>query len=101
MESYKKKVNELPADAPPLSTVPFLNDNVGFVVRYYKGSLTLNRLRETLGDEKFFSACQDFFQTYKGQSIGTKEFRTFWKARLGDQGKLVDALLDAKGAKVP
>ena len=97
LEDYRKQVGELPADAPPLSTVPFINDEVGYVVRYFKGALMLDYLRETLGEERFFPACRDFFQTYKGKSAGTSEFRSFWKARLGDQGKSVDLWLDSGG----
>jgi aminopeptidase N len=74
-----------------------MNDNVAFVVRYYKGSLMLHSLRQTLGDDKFFQACRSFSDTYKGKSIGTQEFRTFWKDRLGDHKALVDTWLDAKG----
>jgi hypothetical protein len=36
LEDYRKQVRE-PADAPSLATVPFSNDRVGFVIRYYKG----------------------------------------------------------------
>jgi aminopeptidase N len=97
LEDYRKQVRELPADAPPLATIPLSNDDVGFVVRYYKGGLMLDRFREVLGDEKFFQASRDFFQTYKGHSIGTAEFRGFWRGRLGDQGKVVDAWLDSAG----
>ena len=42
LEDYRKQVRELPADAPPLATVPFLNDDVGYVVRYFKGALMLD-----------------------------------------------------------
>jgi aminopeptidase N len=87
----------LPADAPPLATVPFINDNVGYVVRYYKGALMLDSLRLTLGEENFFPACREFFQTYKGKPVGTPEFRSFWKAKVAGQGKLVDVWLDSPG----
>lgn len=97
LEDYRKQVRELPADAPPLATVPFINDNVGYVVRYFKGALMLDQLRETLGEENFFPACREFFQTYKGKSIGTSEFRSFWKAKLAGRGKLVDVWLDSRG----
>lgn len=95
LERYRKEVRELPANAPSLSTVPF--DGSGFVVRYYRGSLMLDNLRRALGDERFFQASREFFQTYKGQSIGTAEFRSFWKRRLGDQKKLLDVWLDSAG----
>jgi hypothetical protein len=97
LEDYRKQVHELPADAPPLATVPFLNDDVGYVVRYYKGALMLDRLREVLGDHNFFSACQEFFSTYRGKSIGTPEFRSFWETKLAARGNVVDAWLDSRG----
>jgi hypothetical protein len=97
LEDYRKQVHELPADAPSLATVPFVNDDVGFVVRYYKGALMLHQIRGLLGEEKFFQACRDFFQTYKGKSIGTAEFRSFWKAKLADQKNMVDLWLDSRG----
>jgi aminopeptidase N len=75
--------------------VPF--DGSGFVIRYYKGSLMLDYLRHALGDGKFFQDSRDFFQAYNGKSIGTAEFRGFWKARLGDQKDLLDLWLDSTG----
>jgi len=95
LENYRRAVRELPASAPSLSTVPF--DGSGFVIRYYKGSLMLNQLRHTLGDEKFFQASREFFQTYNRTSIGTSEFRTFWKQRLGNQKDSLDVWLDSAG----
>ena len=96
LEQYRKEVRELPANAPPLSTVPF--DGSNFVIRYYKGSLMLDRLRHVMGDEQFFRASRDFFQRYKGQSIGTAEFRSFWNGRLEDHNKPLDVWLDSTGA---
>jgi len=60
---------------------------VGFVVRYYKGSLMLHSFREAVGDGKFFQASHDFFQM----------FRSFWKERLKGQGKLLEEWLDSNG----
>jgi hypothetical protein len=95
--NYKKQVAELPADAPSLATVPFLNDEAGFIVRYYKGALMLNRLREILGEKKFLQACRDFFQTCREKPTGTVEFRNFWKEKLRDQANLLDVWLDSRG----
>ena len=97
LEDYRKQVRELPADAPPLATVPWMNDGVRYVVRYFKGALMLDYLRRTLGDDNFFPACREFFQTYKGKPIGTPEFRSFWKAKLARQGNIVDVWLDSPG----
>lgn len=82
---------------PSLANVPFLNDQHGFVVRYYKGSLMLHKLRELMGDEKFFQACHEFFQTYRGQSIGTTEFRNFWYAKLAPNKDPLTRWLDSPG----
>ena len=97
MSDYKKRVAELPADAIPLATVPFMNDNIGFVVRYYKGAVMLDNLREVMGDVRFFDASKAFFNTYAGKSTGTPEFRSFWEERLGDKKELIDLWLDSKG----
>lgn len=97
LDDYRKQVHELPADAPPLSTVPFLNDENGFVVRYFKGALMLDNLRQVMGDERFFTACRDFFQKYTGGAIGTAEFRSFWKERLGTKQEVIDTWIDSKG----
>jgi hypothetical protein len=97
LEDYRKQVRALPADAPPLATVSFTNDSVRYVVRYFKGALMLDHLRRTLGDDNFFPACREFFQTYKGKPIGTPEFRSFWKAKLAGQENIVDVWLDSPG----
>jgi hypothetical protein len=98
LEDYRKRVGELPADAPSLSEVPFANGQEGFVTRYYKGALMLDKLREILGDEKLFLACREFFQTYKAKSAGTAEFRSFWEQKLNwQQKKTLDLWLDSKG----
>jgi len=97
LAGYRRNVRELPADAPSLSRVPFADGQVNWVVRYQKGALMLDSLRHVLGDEKFFAASRDFFQTHRGQSIGTAEFRSFWKRRMGEQATLVDTWLDAGG----
>ena len=95
LENYRHEVRALPADAPPLAIVPF--DGSMFVIRYYKGSLLLDHLRHVLGDEKFFQASRDFFHTYTGKSIGTAEFRKFWKERLGNHAGELDVWLDSPG----
>ena len=95
LRSYREQVKELPADAPSLSRVPF--DGSGFVVRYYKGSLMLDELRNTLGDKAFFEAARDFFQQYKGKPTSTADFRNFWKERLGARKNSLDAWLDSTG----
>lgn len=95
LENYRKQVQELPANAPSLSTVPF--DGSFFVIRYYKSSLLLDYMRHALGDDKFFRASRDFFRTYSGKSIGTTEFRVYWKQRLGDQKDSLDVWLDSAG----
>ena len=97
LANYRKQVRVLPPDAPSLATVPFGGRDVLFIVRYYKGSLMLDTLRQTMGDDKFFQACRAFFDTYHGKSIGTPEFRTFWKDRLGDHKALVDTWIDSQG----
>jgi hypothetical protein len=97
LADYRQQVKALPADAPPLATVPFVNDEVRYVVRYFKGALMLDFLRATVGDEAFFSSCREFFQTYREKSVGTPEFRSFWKAKLAGKGNLVDLWLDSRG----
>ena len=95
MEGYRSEVRALPAAAPSLAKVPF--DGSGFVVRYYKGSLMLDSIRQTMGNEAFAAAAREFFQTYTGKSIGTAEFRSFWKDKLGENKDLIDVWLDSGG----
>jgi hypothetical protein len=95
LERYRSEVRELPAGAPSLGKVPF--DGSGFVVRYYKGSLMLDSIRRTMGSDAFAGAAREFFQTYTGKSVGTAEFRSFWKEKLGHKGNLIDSWLDSTG----
>lgn len=95
LDGYRSEVRALPPDAPSLAKVPF--DGSGFVVRYYKGSLMLDSIRQAMGSDQFYAAARDFFQTYKGRSISTVEFRSFWKERLGDKKDALDTWLDSTG----
>jgi aminopeptidase N len=95
LDGYRDEVRALPSDAPPLSKVPF--DVSGFVVRYYKGSLMLDAIRQAMGSDQFYAGARDFFQTYNGRSIGTAEFRSFWKEKLGDKKDALDFWLDSTG----
>jgi len=95
LDGYRNEVRQLPADAPALAKVPF--DGSGFVVRYYKGSLMLDSIRQTMGDHAFAEAAREFFQTYTGKSIGTPEFRKFWSQKLGDKSEIVNSWLDSPG----
>jgi len=96
MADYRKQSSELPADAPSLSTVPPM-EQTSFVVRYFKGALMLDTLRQTMGNERFFVASREFVQTYAGRPTGTSEFRSFWKAKLGSQKDVIDVWLDSRG----
>ena len=97
MEGWRDMVRQLPAEAPSLAAVPFMNDGVAFVVRHFKGALMLDRFRQILGDDKFFGACREFFQASKGRSIGTSDFRGFWTEKLSDRKALVGLWLDSRG----
>jgi hypothetical protein len=96
MADYRKQARELPSDAPSLSTVGIMEQG-SFVVRYYKGAWMLDTLRQAMGDEKFFQASREFFETYRGKPAGTPEFRSFWKMKLGSQEDLIDLWLDSRG----
>jgi hypothetical protein len=96
MADYRKQSSDLPADAPSLSTVPPMEQTT-FVVRYYKGAAMLDTLRQTIGNDRFFLASREFFQTYTGKPTGTSEFRSFWKEKLGAQKDLIDVWLDSRG----
>lgn len=95
LDRYRHEVRELPTDAPPLAKVAF--DGSGFVIRYYKGSLMLENLRQTMGEAEFRDAAREFYQTFSGKSIGTAEFRSFWKQKLGTKKDLIDTWLDSTG----
>jgi len=95
LEGYRSEVRDLPADAPALAKVPF--DGSGFVVRYYKGSLMLDSIRGTMGSDPFFAAAREFFLTNKGKSLGTEDFRKFWKQKLAGKADLINVWLDSGG----
>ncbi len=95
LDRYRSDVRQLPSDSPSLSRVPF--DGSAFVVRYYKGSLMLDTIRQTMGNDAFAAAAREFFQSYTGKFIGTEEFRSFWQQKLGDKKDVVDLWLDSAG----
>lgn len=95
LERYRNDVRELPADAPSLAKVPF--DGSGFVIRYYKGSLMLDWIRNVIGSDQFYAAARDFYQSYKGKGIGTEEFRSFWSQEVGQNKGLLNIWLDSPG----
>jgi hypothetical protein len=95
----RKQVSQLPPNAPSLSSVEITDPN-NFVIRYYKGSLMLDAMRHAIGDERFFPACREFFETYRDKPAGTEDFRSFWKSKIDQQG-IVDFWLDARGGMSP
>jgi len=97
IKEYDKYVAQLPDDAPSLSEVPLRNDEIGYVIRYYKGALMLDYFRNLLGDETFFEFCRDFYHTFHKTRIGTSEFRSFWSERLGKHNDELEYWLTAKG----
>jgi len=97
LESYRELVKELPDDAPPLSSVPFAEGETNYIVRYYKGSLMLDDIRNRIGDRIFFQICRDFFQKLHHDLIGTTEFRGFWGDRLPEHKDVLNAWLDSPG----
>lgn len=97
LKKYKKYVAELPEDAPSLSKVPPVNDEIGYVVRYFKGSLMLESLRKRLGDKVFFEICHRFYDEFNKKLIGTEEFRNFWGERLAEHKRILEIWLDSKG----
>ena len=97
LKMYEENVRKLPDDAPSLSDVPFSNDEIGYTVRYYKGTLMLDYFRNLLGDPKFFAICREFYQTFHKTVIGTPQFHTFWSERLGNHGDDLEHWLTARG----
>jgi hypothetical protein len=97
LESYRELVQGLPDDAPPLSSVPFAEGETNYIVRYYKGSLMLDDIRNKIGDRSFFKVCRDFFQKFHHDLIGTAGFREFWGDRLPECKDMLNAWLDSGG----
>jgi len=97
IKEYNKYVAQLLDDAPSISEVPPKNDEIGYVIRYYKGALMLDYFRNLLGDETFFEFCRDFYHTLHKTRIGTSEFRSFWSERLGKHNDELEHWLTAKG----
>ena len=97
IEKYTNLIENLPDDAPSLLTVPPVNDRVGYIVRYFKGSLMLDRIRNEIGDDLFFDICHAFYNSFKDKHIGTPEFRTFWGDRLHEHKSLMEIWIDSNG----
>jgi aminopeptidase N len=98
LERYRKGVTALPINAPSLATVSKEGGDMVWTIRYQKGALMLNAVHQAMGDASFIKTAGDFFQTYEGKSIGTVEFCTFWRERLGDKKAVLDAWLDSSGS---
>ncbi len=97
VKTYREYVRKLPDSAPSLSEVPFSNDDTGYVIRYYKGSIMLDDFRNVLGDKKFFEICREFYHTFHKRDIRTPEFCTFWSEKLGDYSDVLQEWITAKG----
>lgn len=57
----------------------------------------LDSIRQKMRNDAFAAAARAFFQTYTGKSIGTPQFRSFWKEKVGGNKDLIDAWLDSGG----
>ena len=57
----------------------------------------MDAIRQAMGNDAFAAAAHDFFQTDRGKSIATEEFRSFWKQKMADKQGLVDLWLDSTG----
>jgi hypothetical protein len=97
LKSYRELAKGLPHDAPSLSSVPFAEGETNYVVRYNKGPLMLNDIRDQIGDRTFFNLCRDFFQKFHEDLIGTSEFREFWGNRLPEYRPVLIVWLDSGG----
>ena len=97
LKSFREQVKRLPHDAPSLSSVPFAAGETDYVVRYNKGPLMLNDIRDRIGDRTFFMLCRDFFQEFHDDLIGTSEFRKFWGGRLSEYETGLNVWLDSSG----
>jgi hypothetical protein len=101
LDEERADVRGLPADAPALAVVPFVNDGPGYTIRYHKGALMLDAFRSRLGDDPFLRACRRFYEGIEGRSAGTPDFRAHWREVLGGE-ELLSAWLDSPGsAPVP
>ncbi len=101
LERYRRAVAGLPAGASSLAEVPAINDDTGYILRYYKGALLVDALRQHLGEEAFLAACREFYTTFHEKTASTADFRTFWRAKLGADAVLIDKWLDAPGRDIP
>jgi len=94
MDQRRDEVRSLPEDAPSLATVPFSNDRIGYIVRYYKGALMLDHLKELEGEESFFDICREFYKTFHDGSISTNDFRNFWASKMEEHEDKIRLWLD-------
>lgn len=91
---YRERVADLPAESPSLSRVPAENTETGYIVRYYKGALMLEALRNAMGEDRFLPACAEFHHRFRDGGAQTADFRRFWSEKPGLPAGLLDIWLD-------
>ncbi len=79
LDRFEELVKDLPEDAPSISEVEPYNDEVNYIVRYYKGALMLHEMRKRLEEEKFLQRSREFYEEFKDRGITTSKFRSFWQ----------------------
>jgi hypothetical protein len=77
--------------------LPFNNDPHGYTIRYFKGALMLEAFREHLGDAAFFDTGRGFYESIRGRSVGTGDFRAYWTKVLREDD-LLTSWLDSAGS---
>lgn len=97
LEKYREHVNGIPDNAPPISSVPFREGRVNYIVRYYKSSLMLDYIRNLIGDKLFFKTCRNFFNEFHKDLIGTSEFREYWGNILPEYKGTLHIWIDSPG----
>ncbi len=81
MMRRRSKYMEQGQNAPSVWDIP-IGNLFNEATTYAKASWIYHMMRRMLGDEQFFTTLQLYFKTYRGQSIQTAQFESFWKEQI-------------------
>lgn len=81
MMRRRAKYMEQGQNAPAVWDIP-IGNLFNEATTYAKASWIFHMMRRLLGDEKFFATLQLYLNTYRGTSVQTAQFESFWKQQI-------------------
>jgi len=81
MMRRRRKYMDQGFSAPAVWDIP-IGNLFNEATTYAKASWVYHMMRRMLGDELFFSKLQLYLKTFRGQSIQTAQFESFWKQQV-------------------